>query len=580
MNDISNHHLLAVKGDERVPGSSGRFIELDADKLRGGYYTPTNIAHWVASWAIRDSSDRVLEPSCGDGAFLEAAAKRLLQLGAKPAGFVKSLRGLEIIEEEANSAHKKLAALLGKSADKVIEVGDFFSWFRGSEAKAFDAVVGNPPFIRYQTFPEPYRTRAMEIMVSLGMKPNKLTNIWVPFVVASAVSLRPGGRMALVLPAELLQVTYASQLRSFLTDRFERVDVIACNELFFEKAEQEVVILLADGAVANPSSANACRVTLSETATVATMLKQSPEALLAVAVPKTIHHDSEKWLKYFLSEREIALMRKLRDSRIATPLSTHASVDVGVVTGKNEFFVLSSEQVRALSLDGYTVPIVSRSSQMRGATISADELKEIATGNDRVHLLHLGPFAGKKLKKGLLEYVRYGEGMGFHEGYKCSIRSPWYAVPSVWIPDGLMFRQIYDFPRIVQNSAGATTTDTIHRLRSKGPIDALLPNLYTHLTGASAEIEGRSYGGGVLELEPTEAERLLVPSVLQKGLPIEEIDRLVRAGRLEEVLEENDRLILVEGMGLSKIECKMLREIWVKMRDRRLSRKKMRASKK
>ena len=88
-------------------------------------------------------------------------------------------------------------------------------------------------------------------MTELGLKPNRLTNIWVPFVVAAAASLRPGGRLALVLPAELLQVSYAAQLRSFLIDRFSRIDIIACNELLFDKAEQEVVLLLADGALAD-----------------------------------------------------------------------------------------------------------------------------------------------------------------------------------------------------------------------------------------------------------------------------------------------------------------------------------------
>ena len=140
-------------------------------------------------------------------------------------------------------------------------------------AAPLDAVIGNPPFIRYQTFPEPFRSRAMMIMGQLGLTPNKLTNIWVPFVVAAAASLRPGGRLAMVLPAELLQVTYAAQLRSFLNDRFSRIDIVACNELFFENAEQEVVLLLAEGALSKPSTTNVCRIALTETKTVSQLIK-------------------------------------------------------------------------------------------------------------------------------------------------------------------------------------------------------------------------------------------------------------------------------------------------------------------
>ena len=73
------------------------------------------------------------------------------------------------------------------------------------------------------------------------------------------------------------------------------------------------------------------------------------------------------------------------------------------------------------------------------------------------------------------------------------------------------------------------------------------------------EIEGRSYGGGVHELEPNEAEKLLTPKALRGAMPLDEVDRLVRGGRLAQVLEENDRLVLTHGLGLSKRECGRLR---------------------
>ena len=171
-------------------------------------------------------------------------------------------------------------------------------------------MIGNPPFIRYQSFPEPHRGRAMEIMKEQGLSPNRLTNIWVPFVVAAAAALRPGGRMALVLPAELLQVSYAAQLRSFLTDRFRRIDLIACNELFFDKAEQEVLLLLAEDARAAPSEDNSCEVTLTEAQAVADIIERLPASVLKGASPKAICHDSEKWLKCFLSAPEIAFMKR------------------------------------------------------------------------------------------------------------------------------------------------------------------------------------------------------------------------------------------------------------------------------
>ena len=564
--------MAKTNGSSLVRTQNGRFTDLDHDKLRGGYYTSHELAAWLCTWAIRTTNDRVLEPSCGDGAFLVSAVERFVELGAPVLAIAENLTGIEIVAAEADRARARLRERYGLRAHNFVETSDFFSWWQRSDRPTFDAVIGNPPFIRYQSFPEPHRSRAMQIMAELGLRANRLTNIWVPFVVAAASSLRPGGRLALVLPAELLQVTYAAQLRSFLTDRFSRIDIVTCNELFFDKAEQEVILLLADGALSAASESNSCRVTLTEAHTMIEIVERQPEVVLADAQPKTVHHDQEKWLKYFLTEREIAFMRELRSSAVSTTLATHASVDVGVVTGKNEFFVLNKEQITKLRLNSYTTPLVSRSVHLKGARIKKTDWEALAAAGDRVHLLHLAPLNGSKPDEPLANYIRSGENNAIHKGFKCSVRTPWYAVPSVWIPDGFVFRQIYDFPRMVLNQAKVTSTDTIHRLTCKAKPEHVIANTYTYLTAASAEIEGRSYGGGVLELEPTEAERLLMPAKLATALPLDECDRMTRAGDLDDVLAENSRLVLMDAMGLSRSECTLLRNIWTKMRDRRLAR--------
>jgi adenine-specific DNA-methyltransferase len=73
---------------------NGRFREQPKDKLQGGYYTPSDIAAWLSRWAIRSRSDRVLEPSSGEGVFLAAVALRLLELGAKPQDALKQISAI------------------------------------------------------------------------------------------------------------------------------------------------------------------------------------------------------------------------------------------------------------------------------------------------------------------------------------------------------------------------------------------------------------------------------------------------------------------------------------------------------
>ena len=410
----------------------------------------------------------------------------------------------------------------------------------------------------------------MTMMKQKGLQPNKLTNTWVPFVVAATTRIRPGGRLAMVVPAELLQVSYAGQLRMFLVDQFRRIEIVACNEMFFDGAEQEVVLLLAEGKLEKVSSENRCLINLSEFSSVAELLRSSPASEPASA--KFVKHDSEKWLKYFLTAREIDFMRKLRLSPKVTSLKAHAEIDVGVVTGRNEFFVLSKEQTTANGLERYEWPLVGRSAQLEGAIFSGTDFNRLTRENSRIFLFYVPLGTNGSLTAGARRYIAQGEVEKVHEGYKCSVREPWFTVPSVWKPDCFLFRQIYDFPRAVLNRTKATSTDTIHRMRCKADAAVVAASLYTHLTAASAEIEGRSYGGGVLELEPTEAERLLVPKGLGGGLSIEEIDARIRTGGLESVLQENDRLILKRQLGLSDAECRILKGIWNKMRARRRSR--------
>lgn len=564
-------HVEIIKSEE---APIGRFAALDPEKLRGGYYTPAPVAAWLAKWALRHPTETFLEPSCGDGSILGAGAQRLLALGASPELVAGAVRAVELTPGEADAARRRITDIGIPGAARIVDTDDFFSWFREYPNRKFDAVIGNPPFIRYQSFPEPARSRAMALMENSGLHPNKLTNMWVPFVVAATEALRAGGRMALVIPAEIMQVSYAAQLRAFLTERFEHVGIVTCNQLFFDGAEQEVVLLLAEGAIASGSPGNRCRIAMLESATVLELLACDPAALLAASEEKDIRGgDGEKWLKLFLSAADIEFMREIRKNQMVSELSRFARVDVGLVTGNNGWFVLRGLEVKSLGLTGMTEKLVCRSAHLRGAMLSEGDWKALSDANERVHLLNIRQQPGETLHPAAAAYIKEGEREKVHLGYKCSIRKPWFHVPSLWNPDAFLFRQIHDFPRFVKNDGGATATDTLHRVTTHGcdPKD-LIASTYTHLAAASAELVGRSYGGGVLELEPTEAEKLLMPGVLGSALPLEEADKLIRAGRLADVLAENDKRVLQGALGFSVADCSRLRAIWDQMRNRRTAR--------
>ena len=118
-----------------------------------------------ANGLFEASRTECLNPVCGNGIFLIAALEQFVDLGGISPGKVSTnLTGVELNPEEADVARRRLCERFGQDAEKVVQTGDFFEAWQQLGAQTFDAVVGNPPFIRYQNFPEQFRDRAMDIM--------------------------------------------------------------------------------------------------------------------------------------------------------------------------------------------------------------------------------------------------------------------------------------------------------------------------------------------------------------------------------------------------------------------------------
>ena len=545
--------------------------DADNQKLRGGYYTPKVIAQFLANWAICAASDEVLEPSCGDGMLLEAAAQRLLALGAGPSAVGDQIRATELYESEAILARARLD-YLGVPSHDVVTVTDFFSYEDqawGIVGGPCDVVIGNPPFLRYHAFPEDQRDRAFRPMRTAGLSPSKLTNSWVAFLVAASLRLRPNGRLAMVIPAELLQVKYAEQTRAFLAQHFGAITIVTFRRLVFEGIQQEVILLLAEKTPQIESGIDV--IELDDAADLAGYEVN----LRARYHLKSINHGEEKWTQYYLEEREIGLLRALKTHPSLTRFGQLGCVDVGVVTGNNSFFVLTEGQVQEYALSDLTLPLVGRTAQLPGLLYTEKDWQTNRQTNILCHLLNLPAVAFNALPDAAKRYVQSGEAREMHTGFKCRNRRMWYLVPTLWPPHAFLFRQIHGYPKLVENRTGATSTDTIHRVRYNQPEHAAQISLafLNSMTFAFAEVLGRSYGGGVLEIEPNEAEQIPVPFFADVALDLKELDRLERAGEINTILNITDRELLHDRMGLDKGEIETLRQAWRKLSGRRMGRK-------
>jgi adenine-specific DNA-methyltransferase len=547
---------------------------IDFDKLRGGYYTPSTIAEFICSWAIQNDNDLVLEPSCGDGNFIQASIKRFSELGVKGDDLYGRIKGVELIPEEAQKATNR-AAKFGLNGDTIVN-SDFFSFISNQEGIAYNSIIGNPPFIRYQNFPPKHRDIAIQMMEELGLKPNKLTNIWVPFLVICSSLLTENGRLGMVIPAELFQVKYAEETRIFLSNFFERITIVTFKKLVFDGIQQEVVIMLCEKNVTNAQGIRVLQLDDLD------QLSEIDFDAVAETEVVDIRHDKEKWTKYFLNPREIHFLREIKDSNRIPLANNILNADVGIVTGRNEFFILKQSLVEEWNLQEVTTKVVSKSNQLSGIIFNDNDFDK-NTQKDLPNQLFLPENAEiENLDMQSQRYIKYGEENEFDKGYKCRIRKNWYITPSLWIPQGFALRQVNRYPKLVLNHVEASSTDTIHRVRfisKEYSPESIVLCFLNSLTFAFSEVTGRSYGGGVMTFEPTEIEELLIPVVEDHGIDLNLIDNLIREDRIEEVLDIVDKVVLINHYGFSLEETLELRNIWLKMSERRINRGKSAKSK-
>lgn len=538
-----------------------------ARKVRGGYYTPRALADYMCHWAIRDPSERVVEPSCGDGSFVSSAASMLGEQGL--------ITAVELVPEEIARAKESLR---GAVAETDWRCASFFDVVPGLlQEPRYDVALGNPPFIRFQYFDRVDRDRAFHLANRFGYRPNGLANAWVTFVQLSAELLRDGGRLAMVVPAEILQVGYAAELRYRLPMLFDDVYIVAFDELVFPEIQQEVVLLLAEGRRRYAGTMG--RLHTKQVVNADALTEGGKLADTVSHLSERHTHDEMKWTSLFLEDCEFEALKAHDTDTNLRRLGDLAGVDVGIVTGRNRFFVVDDAKSAQLGASASTVDVVGRTSALKSVRFTQSDLRQYRTSNPS-NLLHLTGVDRSSFSEQLEAYIRLGEEQGVHQGYKCRIRNRWFDVPSVYAPDAMLFRQIHTMPLLVANHAGVTTTDTIHRVRVRAGVDVdhLCASMVNSLTCAWAEVGGRSYGGGVLELEPREAETLRVPFACSGTVDVDYVDARLRAGEFEQALDHGDEVLLRRGCGWSSKDVGHVRTAWKKLSARRHRRRHPRRS--
>jgi adenine-specific DNA methylase len=402
------------------------------------------------------------------------------------------------------------------------------------------------------------------------LKYSKLTNAWVSFVVGSSLLLKEKGKIGFVIPAELLQVSYAQQLREFLARFYNKINLISFEKLVFPDIQQEVILLLCE-----KDGTDSHRIEHLEVSDASSLAAIDVNRLKSPA--KKIDCKSRKWTYYFLEQKEIDFLEDVSNNPSLPRLGNYADVEVGITTGANDYFTVPFSVVSFFQLHDFAKPMVGRSVQVNSVVFTHKDWQNNRARDAKAHLLIFPPAGKLNGNAGAWNYIQHGESMGINKGYKTGIRDEWFVVPSIKLSDALFIRRNNLFPRLILNEANAYTTDTMHRVFIKENVNkhAFIASFYNSLSLAFSEITGRSYGGGVLELMPGETEQILLPYREENADMLLSIDKMIRQKKpIETILEISNQAILKEGYGFSDREITLADSIWKKLSARRLNRNK------
>lgn len=424
----------------------------------------------------------MLDPACGDGRFL---------------AYHRASVGIEF-----SSAIAKEARLRAPWA--LVHQAEFFGWAEQTTER-FEVAAGNPPFIRYQRFTGETRKRALRLCALQGAHFSGLTASWAPFLVATSSLLKPGGRMAFVVPAKICHATYATPLIEFLVSKFRKVLIVAIREKIFANLSEDAWLLYAEGYGESTKRIGLTLLTHFSHNT------KPPQPTKWVSIDEW-RKSGGRLRRYVLKNEILGYYDYLSTVPGVVSLGSVASTGIGYVSGDNDFFHLRPSEAEELGIPNRLLRVTVRNGrQIKIVQVDTSTVKKWLADDMEVLLLDLSQ--ADSIPKPVQHYLNSKAGRRARERYKCRTRTPWYVVPDTKAPDAFITYMNGREPGLVPNMAGCVCTNSLLAVRLKNNAHlSRIVNAWKHpLARLSQEIEGHPLGGGMLKLEPGEAARVWLP---------------------------------------------------------------------
>lgn len=525
-------------------------------KTLGSYYTPLRLSNVIADYCLEyfeQESISILEPSVGDGNFVAAISENQ-QLNRF------NRVNLTIVEKEVAELDKAINRC--SPALNLNPIHSDYLHFHNSDNSLFSLIIGNPPYVKSSLLKEEQKEICKSIHINSGLTDKKINNIWTAFLVSAIQKLEYNGVVAFVLPLELLQVKFSEEIRDLLKSSFARLEVFMFDELQFQECKGQDTVLIIG--YKQHQKQGTYYTTIEN-------IEKLEDRSFTLMQNISVSESNTKWTHHFLSPEEHCFLVNLKSKLNLT--TQYVDNKAGIVTAANDYFIVNNKVVAKNRLRSYTKPIVQKGFYVNGSVTFEDEdFNKLVEDDKPTYLLDFNTVNPSKLSKSLSKYLEIGADRKLETRFKCRQRKHWYQVPNIAKQsEAFFFKRAHEYPKLLKNNAEAYVTDSAYMVESKEGynIENIIFSFYNSLTLAFAELEGRYYGGGVLEITPNEFRSLPLPYEVVQDFERYRND-FKNKKSIEDILVKYNFDILNSALGLNIEEIERIEAIRKKLVAKRM----------
>lgn len=498
---IVRHQRLPASGEQR-----------EALRKKGQFWTPDWLAEAMVGYGVAGGATTVFDPAVGGGAFFRAAKSVGKRLRKK-----LSLAGCELHTDVLEDA--LMAGLAEKDLDAVQE-RDFVLDPPNEEVQF---IVANPPYLRHHRLPPETKARLRQFGQSLIGKPlDGRAGFHVYFLLRALTLLRPGGRLAFVMPSDTTEGVFAPTLWAWITRHF-RLDAVITfppdNTPFPGVDTNAVVFLIRRDAPIDSFFWVSCTSRGDDLKDwVLSDFTDPPGNSLHIVKTDVIPGVAR------------GLSRPPMTDEGGPTLFEFATVVRGIATGGNEFFHLTRSEAERLGIPArWLIPAIGRTRDVKGDVITKEMLDALDAEGRATLLLALDASPLSELPPSVQSYLHHGETLGLAQRSLIAMRRPWYKMEVRKVPPFLFAYLGRRSARFIRNDAGVVPLTGFLCVYPKDCRPTSLKKLWKVLnhpdTIAGLNRVGKSYGGGAIKVEPRGLERLPLPARVLDAVGLETTER-------------------------------------------------------